>query len=36
MWPSLWGFLEEVFPVSSKLTSLITVAACTGELEICR
>ena len=31
MWPSLWGFLEELFPVSSKLTSLITLCACTGD-----
>ncbi|KAI1285406.1 hypothetical protein HDE_11783 [Halotydeus destructor] len=31
MWASMFGFLEEYFPVSSKMASSFTVSACLGE-----
>lgn len=34
VYPTLWGYLEDVIPVTGKITSLITIASCLGKLTL--
>lgn len=31
IYPTLWSFLEEILPVTSKMTSIVNSCACVGE-----